>query len=127
MDKRFAIENISEALAERRFPSITMWNRLEPRPRTNNFDRALRAEVRDALWMLTRQWQVGEFHGDDAGSPIFAKLQLHTTQLTVYQPDSHAAEAFDNNTPLEATVERRRVPLTLGKQEIAPDIRLSTR
>ena len=30
-------------------------------------DRALRAEVRDPLWMLTRQWQMGEFQGDDAG------------------------------------------------------------
>ena len=30
------------------------------------------AEVRDALWMLTRQWQMGEFEGDDAGSPIEA-------------------------------------------------------
>ena len=51
-------------------PGITIWNRLEGRPRAEKFDRALRAEVRDALWMLTRQWQIGEFHGDDAGSPI---------------------------------------------------------
>src|SRR6185295_12175671 len=101
--------------AEYRIPSITAYNRLEATPRTANFDRALKAEVRDALWMLTRQWQVGEFKGDDAGSPIFAKLQLHTTQLTQYQPDSHAAEKFDNDTPLEATVERRLVPLQVGK------------
>ena len=55
------------ALRERRFPTVTVWNRLEGRPRTRDFDRALRAEVRDALWMLTRQWQLGEFRGDDAG------------------------------------------------------------
>ena len=35
---------------------------------TMSFDRALRVEVRDALWMLTRQWQTGEFQGEDAGS-----------------------------------------------------------
>lgn len=124
MPNRFIAKDISQVINRRSLPSITMWNRLEGRPRTANFDRALKAEVRDALWMLTRQWQVGEFKGDDAGSPIFAKLQLHTTQLTQYQPHSHAAELFDNHTPLEATVERRPVPLQLGKQEIALDIRL---
>jgi hypothetical protein len=121
---RFIVSDVSQVINQRIFPSVTTWNRLEGRPRTANFDRALKAEVRDALWMLTRQWQVGEFKGDDAGSPIFAKLQLHTTQLTQYQPDSHTAEPFDENTPLEAAVERRPVPLTLGKQEIALDIRL---
>jgi hypothetical protein len=29
-------------------------------PRTTDFDRALRAEVRAPLWLLARQWQVGE-------------------------------------------------------------------
>ena len=43
-----------------------MWNRLEGRPRQHDFDRALKAEVRDALWMLTKQWQMGELTGDDA-------------------------------------------------------------
>ena len=49
--------------AERLIPTITMWNRLEGRPRRHDFDRALKAEVRDALWMLTKQWQMGEFTG----------------------------------------------------------------
>ena len=34
------------------------------------------AEVRDALWMLTKQWQMGEFRGSDAGSPVFARLLM---------------------------------------------------
>ena len=51
-----------------------------------SFDRALQAEVRDALWMLTKQWQMGEFRGSDAGSPVFAKLLMQTTRLTKYQP-----------------------------------------
>src|ERR1041385_5080583 len=121
---KFTVSDISQVVSERLIPSVTTWNRLEARPRTANFDRALKAEVRDALWMLTRQWQVGEFKGDDAGSPIFAKPQLATNPLTAYQPHRHAAEAFDNNTPLEATVERRLVPLQVGKQEIALGIRL---
>ena len=74
-----AVKDLAVALRERRLPTVTVCNRLEGRPRTRTFDRALRAEVRDALWMLTRQWQVGEFRGDDAGSPLQAKLQLDTT------------------------------------------------
>ena len=37
--------------------SLTQWNRIESRPRTNDLGDPLRAEVRDALWMLARQWQ----------------------------------------------------------------------
>ncbi|TWV93600.1 hypothetical protein FEF09_26915, partial [Chitinophaga pinensis] len=60
------------------FPISYSWSRLEGRPVTDNFDRALKAEVRDALWMLTRQWQLGEFEGDDAGSPVTAKICTST-------------------------------------------------
>lgn len=77
----YHVENIQAAAALRQkfFPTSLMWNRLEGRPRTYNFDRAMRAEVRDALWMLTKQWQMGEFQGDDAGSPVFAKIHDAST------------------------------------------------
>jgi hypothetical protein len=87
MPSSFTVRNISEALARRAFPTVTTWNRLEGRPRTTSFERALQAEVRDALWMLTKQWQMGEYRGSDAGSPVFAKLQIDTTRLTKYRPD----------------------------------------
>lgn len=124
MTQKFVLSDIVNVMDAHLFPSITTWNRLEGRPRTANFDRALKAEVRDALWMITRQWQMGEFEGDDAGSPIFAKLQLNTTNLTQYKPGGQPAENFNQNVPLEATVERRPVPLTSGVQEISLDIRL---
>jgi len=57
-------------------PYVGVWSRLEGRPRRVNFDRVLRAEVHDALWMLTRQWQFGEFKGEDTGSAIFAKTSI---------------------------------------------------
>lgn len=106
------VEKLHEALVERRFPSITIWNRLEGRPRTVSFERALRAEVRDPLWFVSRQWQLGEFHGEDAGSPVEAKLHVERTRLTRYQPGEHAPEAFDARTPLECAVERR--PIRFG-------------
>jgi hypothetical protein len=88
MPSSVKIANVQQALQQRLYPSVTIWNRLEGRPRTNNFDRALRAEVRDGLWMITKQWQMGEIRGNDAGSPVFAKLQIDTTRLTKYQPAS---------------------------------------
>ena len=54
--------NAATALLFRRLPELPVikgWNRLEGRPRTVNYERALRAEVRDALWFLARQWQFG--------------------------------------------------------------------
>jgi hypothetical protein len=120
-----SVGNIQLALERRLFPSVTTWNRLEARPRTLSFERALRAEVRDALWMLTKQWQMGEFHGSDAGSPVFAKLKIDTTRLTKYRPDAQATQPFEYEVPLEAKVERRPIPLTLAGRPIAFDLRLA--
>lgn len=104
--------------------TMPVFNRLEARPRTHDFDRALQAEVRDALWMLAKQWQMGEFLGDDAGSPVSSKMYLEKTMLTKYRPALHAAEAFDDNVPLEAKVEQRKIPFQAGDVEIALDLRL---
>jgi hypothetical protein len=107
----YRIENIIEVLDKRMLPSITVWNRLEGRPRTVELGRALKAEVRDALWMLTRQWQMGEFRGDDAGSPILATFQMSQTELAGYQARDAAPVGLDPELPLEATVERRDLAL----------------
>jgi hypothetical protein len=120
------VGDMVEALQTRRFPSVTTWNRLEGRPRTANLERALRAEVRDALWMLTKQWQMGEFRGSDAGSPISAKLRVDMTRLTKYRPGEEGkAQPFSYEVPLEATVERRAIPLTMGGRGIAFDLRVT--
>ena len=130
MTNRYSITNIRDALTRRAFPTVTTWNRLEGRPRTDKFDRALKAEVRDALWMLTKQWQMGEFQGDDAGSPVFARLHLDTTRLTKYQigdrsrSDNNPVEEFETTVPLEAKVERRPIPFKLADQDISLDLRL---
>jgi hypothetical protein len=126
MSQKFAVKDIQSALAQHLYPSVTMWNRLEGRPRTHDFTRALKAEISDALWMLARQWQMGEFQGDDAGSPVLAKLQLHKTELTQYKPDGHAAQPFNGEIPLETSVEGRPIALTFKHpdQVLVLDIRL---
>src|SRR5919109_4597252 len=98
-------------------PLIRSWNRLEGRPRDPDFQRSLRAEVRDPLWFLTRQWQYGEFEGEDAGSPIDARIAYETAALDFYEVDNHRLP-YDPGTPLEVRVERESIvfDLTLHMQ-----------
>ena len=97
-----------------RIPRIVAFNRLEARPRTLDFTRSLRAEVRDPLWMLTRQWQFGEFKGEDAASAVTSRIayQHETIDHVAFREED--AFVFDPTTmPLETRVERERIPLTV--------------
>jgi hypothetical protein len=123
VDERYVVTDLKAALEQRAFPTITVWNRLEGRPRRDDFDRALKAEVRDPLWMLSKQWQIGEFQADDAGSPIFAKVRVRTAPLTRYQPGGGASEPFPAEVPLEAKVERRGVRWEWNGQKMHLDLR----
>lgn len=116
--------NILEVFSKKLHPTIVMWNRLEGRPRTHHFDKALKAEVRDALWMLTRQWQMGEFKGDDAGSPTTAKIRTTTTRLNQYQPGNQHSRPLDSSIPLETQVEQKKIPFERNHTKISLDIRL---
>ncbi|WP_316814298.1 hypothetical protein [Pedobacter heparinus] len=97
-----------------RVPSITTYNRLEPRPRSKDFAQSLSAAVHDGLWFLTRQWQMGELESEDAGSAIDARLitrQLHIDRMALQQ---NAASAYSDDIPMETQVEREPVPFTLA-------------
>lgn len=114
MTQPVRIEDLPGAFAARTFPTVGVWNRLEGRPRATDFDRALRAEIRDPLWMLARQWQLGEFRGEDAGSPVTATYSVTTAPLS---------ESADR--PIEATAERRPLPFAFGTDPISYDLRLA--
>jgi hypothetical protein len=56
--------------------------------------------------MLTRQWQFGEFKGDDAATAVTTKiLGEHTTMNTIHFPDNNTF-SYDAKLPLETLVER---------------------
>jgi hypothetical protein len=93
-------------------PLLRGWNRLEGRPRLTDFERSLRAEVRDPLWFLTRQWQFGEFQGEDAASPIDVALGLRSAPLATLQIGSDDA-AYDPTVPIETRVEREPAPFDM--------------
>lgn len=99
-------------------PSITTWNRLEPRTRTTETTPGDAACVHDPLWLLARQWQVGEFQGEDGGSPILARWRARTAAVTRFHPgvpapgSEQSGTRFDARaTPLETLVERRPASL----------------
>lgn len=120
-----AIADMRTALVDRLHPTIVTWERTEGRPRNrDNFDRSLRAEVHDALWMLCRQWQMGEFKGEDAGSPALAKIHMETAPLHKYRPDGHSVQPFGDSVPLETQVEQRPLVFQHGGGVAALDLRL---
>jgi hypothetical protein len=50
------------------------------------------------------QWRIGEFKGEDTGTPVFAKANFQTSTLTRYEGVHGGVEAFNNNMPLEIQV-----------------------
>jgi hypothetical protein len=97
--------------------SITTWTRLETRQRSDDLDVALAARVHDPLWLLARQWQMGEFRGHDSGSLVKVTMRATVGHLDRYLagvPDADAAQRArrydDVLQPLEAVAEAE--PLT---------------
>jgi hypothetical protein len=117
--------NIIEAFSKLMLPTIVSWNRLEGAPRTHNFDKAIKAEVRDALWMMTKQWQMGEFNGEDAGSPIEAKVQVQHTEIQQYTTGNNSEVDISDSTPLEVMVEHQPLPMSKQKVKMSLDIRMN--
>src|SRR5262245_41052428 len=96
--------------------SITSWNRLEPRCRDAQMSTSTSARVFDPLWFIARQWQIGEFQAEDAGSPVMARVRatnapLSRCHLGTLPPNTRTqAPAYDpRSAPLETLVERRRM------------------
>ncbi|HWP09925.1 MAG TPA: hypothetical protein VNN72_29485 [Polyangiaceae bacterium] len=81
---------------------ISYYTRLEPRPRANDLTGTLTAEVRDPLWLLARQWQIGEFAGEDAGSLALVEYAGRTTKFPRWKlGKTDAEQALTQGAPLE--------------------------
>lgn len=98
--------------------------RLEPQCRNADMNTGLQARIYDPLWLLARQWQIGEFQGEDNGSPAAARWHGECARFTRYFPGAFAdqtsveGQIFDSNSvPLETLVEGERFRPELGKLE----------
>jgi hypothetical protein len=99
--------------------SITIWNRVEPRARSQDMKAGLEARVHDPLWLLARQWQVGEFAGRDAGSPVGVDVTFTATPFDRYTTGTQPSRPYDGRVPVEVLVEREAV----RPQQAAGDLR----
>lgn len=79
--------------------------RLEGRSRDGDSDSGLKMRIADPLWMLGRQWQFGEFKGEDNGSPIVAQANFRKVVLHSFTPGPTTEKTKIGNLPLEARVE----------------------
>lgn len=113
---------------------LTTWKRIEPHARTMDLTPGLAAEIADPLWMLLRQWQLGELTGDDGGAPVAVDVATSWSRFSRFRAEgitpetanSPGPEAFaiprtgegvllrEHDGPLERLVEREPVLGGLG-------------
>ena len=101
-------------------PSVTSWSRIEPAPPGNDVAAGLAARTADALWLLARQWQVGEFQAEDGGTPIVARWRGHVTG-----PDALRVRRDPARHPAPGAALRRRGRAARGDRR-APAVPLPT-
>ncbi len=100
------------------------WTRLEPQTHSGDPSPGIEARVHDPLWAILRQWQLAEFEGEDAGTPIAVQVETQATPVVAWQPGDparrRAPQPVDPTLPLDALVEREATPETrLGLWERA--------
>jgi CYTH domain-containing protein len=87
--------------------------RLEPVNKTHSIVEGIQTRVKDPLWLLGRQWQVGEFRARNGGQVVRAELEVKNRSLNniVWQEEQTGnvvSEAFDIKVPLEMKVEEEQ-------------------
>jgi hypothetical protein len=98
------------------------WTRLEPQSVTGDPAPGLEARVGDPCWLLLRQWQFGEFEGEDAGTPLGVRIDYRSRRLDAWQPGDPGPDAaglpLAPGDPLEPMVERE--PRAAGGPGLRP-------
>lgn len=83
--------------------NCAIYRRLEPRLPLGNLERGFRAETADPLWLLGRQWQLGEHAGEDASSPVLVDVDAQHVDV---DPLPGHPDLDPTLVPLEGVVER---------------------
>lgn len=75
--------------------SITSWIRIELRARDPQLAPGVEARLHDPLWLIGRQWQLGELAGHDTGSAIAASARLEVARVDAVRGAGEAWVAYD--------------------------------
>lgn len=62
-----------------------MSTRLEPQSVSGDPATGLRAQVWDPLWLVGRQWQLGELAGEDTGTPLTVRVRATAEPLVAWR------------------------------------------
>lgn len=85
------------------------WTRLEPQSCSGDPTPGLEARLHDPLWLLGRQWQLGEFQGEDAGTPLTVRVVTRNQAIDRWsRGDDGDVHPFGREGPelLEPRIER---------------------
>jgi hypothetical protein len=89
------------------------WKRLEGGSIDPQMTEGISARLADPLWLLARQWQMGEFRGEDAASPVLIEGSLFTVPLTEFHVNGSVGprrvELGKDALPLETLAEQEPV------------------
>jgi peptidoglycan hydrolase-like protein with peptidoglycan-binding domain len=105
--------------------------RLEPEHGpVGNLQRGFQAELADPLWLLGRQWQMGEHQGENASTPLHVEFTLSETSIDApadrpgQSPAIVPGEAIIEGGPNDAWPLGRRIAIGLQavSQGLAPPI-----
>jgi hypothetical protein len=89
------------------------WNRVESATIDPALVEGLEARTADPLWLMARQWQAGEFRGEDAASPLTMRVEARSVRLDELSIGNRTLPLTDPaGPPLEALVEAE--PLRTG-------------
>lgn len=84
---------------------MSRWERLESKIQSVDLTGGIEARIADPLWMLSRQWQVLEFEGDDAAQPAAVRITGQNLPLNGFKGLSGDWQDLPDRAPLEAVVE----------------------
>lgn len=97
---------LAEGISQDFMDRFSAWVRLESRCRSNDLSLGIQARIADPLWMLARQWQFGEFIGEDTGSPIRLECSYMTQPINTFTTNGEVQSYNSADIPLETLVER---------------------
>lgn len=94
-------------------PTVITYSRLEPvNLSSGDLGPGLQMLIADPLWMVGRQWQFDELHGEDGGSPILAEVTGEAGPVTRFHPGLVGTDPADTavdvpgpGLPVEVAVE----------------------
>lgn len=101
------------------------WQRVESATIDPDVSEGLEVRIADPYWMLARQWQAGEFRGEDAANPVLVELTAESIDIDLLRlgpPDTvgPAVERLPGG-PLEPVVEAEPIIETRGRQRLAAE------